>query len=63
MLAANTTSVEKAPSEPTFHFHLGMSYFRLGSKASAKASLNQAIKLNPFFPGVEEARTTLAKLQ
>ena len=54
--------VEKEPRNPVFHYHLGMSYFKTGDKANAKASLSEALHLDPVFPGADEARSTLGKM-
>ena len=56
-------SIEGSPDSAAHHYHLGMSYFGLGDRQKASASLNRAIKLNPAFSGVDEARNTLAKLE
>ena len=50
------------PKNATYHFHLGMAYFKSGDRERARASLSQAIQLNPSFPGIDEAKQTLAKL-
>ena len=55
-------SVEKGPKNPVFHYHLGMSYFKMGDKANAKSSLAEALRLNSGFRGADEARGILAKL-
>jgi len=55
--------VEKAPKNPTYHYHLGMSYFKAGDRLRAKSHLDQAVTLNSDFLGADEARRTLASLQ
>jgi tetratricopeptide (TPR) repeat protein len=54
--------VRKEAKNATYRYHLGMSYYKNGDRQKAKASLEEAIKLNPSFPGIEEAKQTLAKL-
>jgi hypothetical protein len=39
-----------------------MSYFNIGNKANAKASLSEALRLGKNFSGADEARATLARL-
>ena len=55
-------AVSKAPSEPAYHYHLGMAYFRADNREAARAALDQALKLNPSFPGSDEAKRTLKSL-
>jgi tetratricopeptide (TPR) repeat protein len=55
--------VVKDPKNPLYQYHLGLSYFQTKNTESARASLSEAIKLDPAFPGVQDARNTLAKLQ
>ena len=42
--------------------NLGMAYFKNGDKENAKKELRKALELNPGFPGAEEAKDTLAKV-
>ena len=55
-------ATDKAPGNAVFQYHLGMAYARSGDKLKARATLQAALKLNPAFPGAEEARRTLASL-
>ncbi|PYV37568.1 MAG: hypothetical protein DMG06_27740, partial [Acidobacteria bacterium] len=43
-------------------FHLGMCYYKNGETERARNFLNNAIRLNPQFPGADEARKTLESL-
>jgi len=52
----------KEPKNPTFRYHLGMSYYKNGDSQKAKESLEEAIRPGSSFPGIEEAKQTLAKL-
>jgi tetratricopeptide (TPR) repeat protein len=55
-------AAEKMPNEPVAHYHLGMAQSKNGDAASAKKSLQSALKLSQSFPGSEEARKTLEGL-
>ena len=54
--------VRKAPTNPLFHFHLGLAYSRTGDIAKARRALGEALRLSPSFAGADEARRTLASL-
>jgi putative PEP-CTERM system TPR-repeat lipoprotein len=56
-------SVEKDPKNPIYHYRLGLAYFKTGDHASARRELETALKLSASFPGAEEAKQTLARLQ
>jgi len=56
-------SASKLPDSPEVRYHLGMTHFKLGSREAAKQELAKALKSNSQFPGVEEARRTLAELK
>jgi tetratricopeptide (TPR) repeat protein len=55
-------SATKMPANAEVQYHLGMTYHKLGDKAAAKQALAQALKLSSGFPGVEEAKRTLAEI-
>jgi len=55
-------AVEKLPTNPLVQFHMGMTQYKNGDKAGAKNSLQTALKLDPHFPGSDEARTILGEL-
>jgi tetratricopeptide (TPR) repeat protein len=61
-LAALKGSVEKNPTNPTFKYHLGLAYAKNGDAASARQTLETALKLDPNSTDATEARATLAKL-
>jgi len=44
---ALTRAVERAPGQATAHYHLGMTYHRLGKKTEALYSLRRASQLDP----------------
>jgi predicted Zn-dependent protease len=55
--------VDKAPSGVSCHYHLGMSYLKLGNVQNAKLELNQTIKLGPSGAEAAQARSALATLR
>jgi len=55
-------SVEKDPRNPTYHYHLGLAYAGAGDADKARRALEEALKLNPAFPGSDDARRALASL-
>ena len=55
-------AVDKLSNEPLVHYHYGMAQKKNGDAAEAKKALQAALKLNPNFPGSEEARKTLEGL-
>jgi len=55
-------AVEKVPSNPAFHYHLGLAYSQTGDKASARQALERALKLKADFEGAEDARKVLKTL-
>lgn len=55
-------SVNQGNQQPEHYYRLGMAYFRKGDLNHARQSLRRALELGTSFPGVEEARSTLAEL-
>jgi predicted Zn-dependent protease len=55
-------AVAKAPQAQVLQYHLGMAQLKLGDRAAARTSLEAAVKGKASYPGVEEARATLASL-
>ena len=55
-------SIQKDPTNATYHYHLGMAYAGSGDKDKARDSLQKALSMNPKFDGADEARKTLADL-
>jgi len=55
-------AAEKLPAEPVVQFHYGMAQQKSGDKTGAKKALQTALKLNPSFPGSDEARKALQDL-
>ena len=62
-MAPLSQAVQKNPTNPTYHYHLGMAYAKSNDRARARASLEQALKLSPSFAGADVARQTLNGLQ
>ncbi len=55
--------VAQAGQFPVFRYHLGMAYFAVGNQAAAKQELTQAVgNAEGDYPGIDEARRTLLKL-
>ncbi len=55
-------SIEKAPANPLYHYHLGLAYVSTGDQRAAREALEQALKLNANFEGAADARKALAAL-
>ena len=55
-------SVEQDPANPLYVYHLGLAYQQAGKTALSKAALDQALRLNPDFPGASDARRALKSL-
>ncbi|MCG8619880.1 MAG: tetratricopeptide repeat protein, partial [Desulfobacterales bacterium] len=53
---------EKEPSNPIFHYHLGLAYDKIGHSKKAKAALTAALKLSRDFTGADEAKAILNRL-
>jgi tetratricopeptide (TPR) repeat protein len=54
--------VKKAPTNPTYHLHLGLAYLKAGRSAQARASLQRALANNPTAPMANDARRALAQI-
>ena len=55
-------AVAKAPQAQVLQYHLGMAQLKAGDRAAARTSLEAAVKGEASYPGIEEARATLAGL-
>jgi len=51
------------PDRPILYYHLGMAYYKTGDGKKARHYLAKAVKTSKPFPGLEEARTTLAQIK
>jgi tetratricopeptide (TPR) repeat protein len=61
-LAPLRQSVEAAPANPTYRYHLGMAYAKTGAKQKAREMLQEALKLSPTFPNAADAKNALQTL-
>jgi tetratricopeptide (TPR) repeat protein len=55
-------SVDVAPNDPVFQFHLGMAYAQKGDDAQARKFLKAALTLKADFEGAQTAKQTLSTL-
>lgn len=64
-LAVQQKAMRLNTQNALFYFHLGMIYEKLGNAEQAKANLEKALQLNPYFSikYAPEAKETLAKLE
>ncbi|HUK56195.1 MAG TPA: tetratricopeptide repeat protein [Nitrospiria bacterium] len=53
----------RMPDRPILYYHLGMAYYKAGNEDKAKRYLAKAVHAARSFPGIEEARTTLAQIK
>jgi tetratricopeptide (TPR) repeat protein len=49
-------AVKKEPSNPTYHYHLGLTYQKLNESTRARSELQKAIDINPKSPLADRAR-------
>jgi tetratricopeptide (TPR) repeat protein len=54
--------VKKAPTNATYHLHLGLAYLKAGKSAQARASLQRALANNPTVPTASDAQRALAQI-
>ena len=55
-------AVEKAPQNPTYHYHLGLAYLKTNKRVQAKEHLERALQINPKYPHADEIRNALSEL-
>lgn len=55
-------AVRRAPADPVYKYHLGIAYVAKGDRRAARRVLQQALNLNPVFPGADDARRQLQEL-
>ena len=55
-------AIQTKPSEPMYHYHLGVAYAKNGDKDRARQSLEKALSLSPSFQGAADAKRTLDTL-
>jgi tetratricopeptide (TPR) repeat protein len=61
-LAVLERARERVPDSRVIRYHLGMTELKLGQRERARSDLESALSGEAAFPGVEEARATLASL-
>jgi tetratricopeptide (TPR) repeat protein len=49
-------AVKQEPSNPTYHYHLGLTYQKLNESVRARAELQRAITINPKSSVADQAR-------
>ena len=52
-------AVKKEPTNPTYHYHLGLTYQKLNESTRARAELQRAITINPKSPIADQARQAI----
>jgi Tfp pilus assembly protein PilF len=57
------TASEKLPQAQVLRYHLGMAQLKVGEREAARANLEAAVAKDARYPGVEEARASLASLK
>jgi tetratricopeptide (TPR) repeat protein len=62
-IASLMFSAEKDPKNPMYQYHLGMAYAKAKQPKEAREALEGALRLNPSFPGADDARAALASLK
>jgi tetratricopeptide (TPR) repeat protein len=61
-LTALQSASSKAPNVPVLWYHLGMAQLLSGQTAAARDSLTRSLKFGQSFPGMDEAKAALQKL-
>lgn len=55
-------AIREVPQNPTYHYHLGLVYEKLGKTTLAKASLETALQRDPKSQRADDIRQELARL-
>jgi tetratricopeptide (TPR) repeat protein len=55
-------SLQKAPDNATYHYHLGMVYQKQNNKAASRKHLRRALQLNPNYPAAGQIRQALSQM-
>jgi tetratricopeptide (TPR) repeat protein len=55
-------SVEKAPRDASYHYHLGLAYLQSGDQTRGRAALQQALSAKPDARTAEEIQGALGKI-
>jgi Flp pilus assembly protein TadD len=56
-------SVDRAPKNAVYRYHLGLAYAKSGNDEQARKALEQALVLDPKFDGSADAQRVLAGLK
>jgi tetratricopeptide (TPR) repeat protein len=54
-------AVKKEPTNPTYHYHLGLTYQKLNESTRARAELQRAIAISPKSPVADQARQAISQ--
>jgi Flp pilus assembly protein TadD len=52
-------AIEKTPSNPLYHYHLGVAHANAGNPDRARVSLQKALQISKRFDGAVDAQRTL----
>ncbi len=58
-IASFERAASKAPTNPVYHYHLGLAELKDGNEVQGRAALKRALALKPDFNGADEARKAL----
>lgn len=61
-LAQFNEALKQAPDNPTYHYHIGLTYQKTGDAAKARTHLNRALRLNPTHPDRTDIEKALREL-
>lgn len=61
-ISALERALKYAPDEPLLRYHLGMAYYTQGDSGKAREHLGRAVNAKADFHGIDEAKSTLAKI-
>jgi tetratricopeptide (TPR) repeat protein len=53
------SAVQKNPSNPVYHYHLGTAYLKRGDSERAKTLFERALRISSSFQGASEAKRAL----
>ena len=56
-------ATKREASNPSIQYRLGLAYLKAGDQGNARASLEQALKLNPQFEQAADAKRALATIK
>jgi tetratricopeptide (TPR) repeat protein len=56
-------SLAADPNNAVYHYHLGLAYAQNGNRTQARETLEKALKIQPDFPGADDARKVLQTLR